>query len=318
MAYYRGTGHGENQGAIHICFSDDYGESWTDEDTDLDGNPVARFPMNPPDADPGEDANEPWLVRYDDDTLLLFFMRCNWGTNTFHGAYQSKSTDGGITWSAPTRIIMTGAQNNDYVIMSNDHFIFDGRLYCAYEDKATGERCCVGYTDDKGDTWTHLSVIASNASEASLEYIGGNKVVSVLRAGSDTHTYYTTSSDLAATWASTQEITYRIPPVGRPRIQTRAHLLDEADWWNDPNLILWGFYFDYSDGTRKRVNCVSLSKNGGASWTAPFVFDAPYSDAGYGDMFYNPLTGEYVFMCYRGTQFKAALVQYNLSIDWGT
>jgi hypothetical protein len=315
MVYYRGTAHSTNQGAVHICFSDDYGETWTAEDTDLNDDAVAGFPMNPPDADAGEDANEPWLVRYDDDTLLLFIWRINWGTS-LHGTYQSKSVDGGITWTTPTAVTITGSRDSNYAFLTNDHFELAGRLYCAYEDAVDVIRCCVAYTDDKGANWAHLSVIGADTNEAALEYVGNNTVVSILRASGSDHTYIARSTNLATSWAAKTELTWRIPPIIRPRIKTRAHLKGEANWWEDTHLILWGGYMQGVD----RVNCVSFSKDSGLTWTIPTVLDSPYFDASYGDILYNPTADTYEYLCYRGTSVNGPtqLVQYSLRVDWGT
>jgi hypothetical protein len=317
MVYYRGTGHAENVGAVHICFSDDYGETWTAEDTDLNDDAVAGFPMNPPDASAGQDANEPWLVRYDDDTLLLFIWRVKWATSAYNGTYQSKSVDGGITWTAPTAVTITGAQDSNYAFLTNDHTIYNGRLYCAYEDKyGGGERCCVAYTDDVGATWTHLSVIGTGSSEAALEYVGNDTLISILRSGSNNQTFANRSTDLGTSWVGRTEITWRIPPICRPRIKTRAHLKGEANWWEDTHLILWGGYFENS----KRINCISFSKDSGATWTIPTALDTPYDDAAYGDILYNPNADTYEYLCYRGNGFAgpARIVQYSLRVDWGT
>jgi hypothetical protein len=317
MVYYRGTGHAENAGAVHICFSDDYGETWTAEDTDLTSTAVAGFPMNPPDASAGEDANEPWLVRYDDDTLLLFIWRNDWSTSTFHGTYQSKSTDGGITWTTPAAVTITGARDSNLAFLTNDHFELAGRLYCAYEDAVSTIRCCLAYTDDKGANWTHLSVIATSTSEAALEYVGNDTIVSVLRASSNAQTFFNRSTNLGTSWTGRQELTWRIPPIIRPRIKTAAHLKGEANWWEDPHLILWGGYFDSNS---KRVNCVSLSKDSGATWADPIELDDPYDDASYGDVLYNPNADTYEYLCYRGngSAGPARIVQYSLRVDWGT
>jgi hypothetical protein len=316
MTYYRGTGHAENQGAIHICFSNDYGETWTAEDADLNDDAVAGFPMLPPVLDTGEDADESWLVKYDDDTLLLFIQRENW-PSTFKGTYQSKSVDGGITWTTPAYVTVTGSQDSDYARLTNDHAIYNGRLYCAYEDKyGGGERCCLAYTDDVGANWTHLSVIATNTSEAALEYVGNDTLVSVLRSRTNNQTITNRSTNLGTSWVGATELTWRIPPICRPRIKTRAHLKGEANWWEDTHLILWGGYFENS----KRINCVSFSKDSGATWTIPTALDTPYDDAAYGDILYNPNADTYEYLCYRGNGFAgpARIVQYSLRVDWGT
>src|SRR5690606_13582467 len=101
----------------------------------------------------------------------------------------------------------------------------------------------------------------------------------------------------------------------RHRIYTEKHLKREASWWTDARLIMCGYTYT-PDG--KRRNTLWFSDNQGVNWSEPYYVEVAYDDAGYGDIFYNPLTEEIVFICYRGEFTKADLVQYNLSVDWGT
>lgn len=317
MIYYRSTAHtGQGFGALHISFSDDYGDTWTAEDTDLSGDPVTGFPMNPPDAAANEDAAEPYLIQLDDGTLIVTMWRVNFSVPSYQGTYQSRSTDGGLTWTTPERVTISGVPNDTNCFIHCDHFILGGVVYATVETKSPAEKMSLISSDDDCVTWTLVSDILTATTEAGIEYVGDDTIVCVMRTENQKHTYLKRSVTLGATWGATNEYTWQIPAIGQPRLKTRAHIKGEADWWNDAYMILWGFTFGVEN---IRTNMVSLSKDRGISWTAPFDFDAPYGDAGYGDVFYNVTTGEYVFVTYRGTSAgPAQLVQYNFSVDWGT
>lgn len=313
MVYYRGTGHADNAGALHIRFSDDYGETWTAEDTDLDGDPVVGMPMDVPDADPTTDANEPWLYLAPNGDLVVHMWCIDWTTLTYAGSYQSISSDGGKTWGAVAQTSIAGVADPTVVFTTDDHFVYDGVIYAGVSIKGTGEG--IMKSEDNGATWTYIANVASGVSEIGIEYLGTSTIIAMLRDNGNTNTYRATSSDMGATWSAKEEITYHIPASGRHRIWTRARLEgSSATWWTDTQLVMCGFVF--TGGNRR--SCLWVSKDSGASWSAPLYVDDAYADGGYGDLFYNPNTGEYVFMCYRGTQFKADLVQYNISVDWGS
>lgn len=316
MVYRRATEHASSDGVMHIRFSDDYGATWTDEDTDLNGDPVAGFPLFL-DPSPGGGVSNCWLIRRDDDALLLLFDYVDWSGPTFYGMYQCVGSADGLTWGTPTQVVIAGMDDSLLCLAECDDFYYNGRLYTTVGVKpspSSPAHCALVYSDDDGATWTKLSTVATSANEGGIEFVGDNTIRALIRSASQIHTYYNVSADMGASWEGQFELTYRISPIGRPHIMTRTHLQGGANWWTDPYLVAWGFVF--RDGGR--YNALFLSKDAGQTWTSEMVVDDVYSDAGYGDMFYNPNTGEYVFMCYRGTSFKADLVQYNIAINWGT
>ena len=104
---------------------------------------------------------------------------------------------------------------------------------------------------------------------------------------------------------------------GRHRIKTLAHLKGEANWWNNKTLIMNGFFHYYDAfGVLQRVNCIWVSLDAGETWSSPCFLDLPATDAGYGSLFYNPVTEELVLVAYQGTITKASLVQYNFKVNF--
>jgi hypothetical protein len=317
MVYYNTTQHGVNAGALHIKFSDDYGASWSDEDKTLEGADVTNFPMNPPDCTEGQDANEPWLYLAPNGNLLLHMWRRENGAVLpaveLNGMYQSISSDGGETWSVPAVIDFVDIADDTVIVTTDDHFVYDGVIYACGRN-ADGNITLLVKSEDNGGTWTHIANVTTSTTEIGMEYLGDNNIHAVLRTSSNISAKRALSDDMGETWTIV-DIGHIIGNSGRHHIWTKAHLEGDAVWWTDSYLIMCGFIFVTANSRR---NCLWFSKDGGINWSEPYYVDDPFDDGGYGDLFYNPNTGEYVFMCYRGTQFKADLVQYNISVNWGS
>lgn len=320
MVYKRGPGHSSDGSTeIHIRFSDDYGATWTAEDTDLDGNPVSGLPLTRPVAwDAADDLSEPWLYLAPNGNLLLHVWRYDWG-DTAYGAYQSVSADGGKTWGALASTGLTGHAEPERIFSTDDHFVYDGTIYagCSFKE-ADGAEGLIK-SPDNGASWEFVATVSATVTaEIGIEYLGDNTILALMRSTSDKTTYRCFSTDMGATWGTRDELTNIMGASGRHRIWTRAHLEgSSAEWWTDQYLVACGFVLTGVVGAERR-SCLWFSKDGGANWSEPHYVDDAYNDAGYGDMFYNPNTGEYVFLCYRGTKNEADLVQYNVSVDWGS
>lgn len=320
LAYYEATHHAANDGELHIRFSDDYGATWSDEDEYLDGSAVTGFPMNPPDADAGEDAGEPWLMIAPNGDLLLHMWRVDYGV-TANGSYQSRSTDGGRTWSTPAAIAFEGTTADLLIFSTDDDFIYNGVLYAGAReyDDATPTNCknILIKTEDNGTTWTKVSDISNfttDTIEVGLEYLGNSTIIAVLRDLNNTYTYKTTSADMGATWAALTDVTATLEASGRHRIYTRSHLRGGENWWQDPVLIMVGFQLMSPGSSQQRRNCIWISQDAGATWTGPEYLDDQSEDAGYGDVFYDPDNNRYVVINYQGALAEATLEQYNLTI----
>ncbi len=327
LTYRRGTAHDVNDGALHIRFSDDHGVTWTAEDTRLGGVAVTEFPMNPP-VSAGQDAGEPWLMVAPNGDLLLHMWRVDYGVSV-GGSYQSRSSDGGHTWSAAAGPIqfagLTEAQN-DRTFSTDDDFVHEGTIYAGarvYTDVTLVASASVLITsDDDGVTWTRLSTIVSaveagglGTQEVGLEYVGNDTIIAMLRDNAHEKSYRRVSTDMGVTWGTLEDVTALVGIAGRQRIYTQSHLQGLATWWDDPNLIMVGFSHQASGQSFPRRNAIWTSSDSGDTWAGPHYLDARTEDAGYGDVFYDPITGRYKVIIYQGTVAAADLVQYDLSLS---
>jgi hypothetical protein len=316
MPYRMGTGHVENDGALHIKFSNDYGATWSDEDKYLDGSAITGFPMNPPDCEAGQDANESFIYIAPNGNLVLHLWKYGPGVGQQEGTYQSISTDGGKTWSAPAALALTGvdADHLPYIYTTDDGFNHNGVMYAAGRDFSDASAICFLMTSvDNGVNWVYISTIAAASfeiSEAGIEYLGSNHIIALLRDSSVSYRAF--SKDMGETWVQLGETNRELGVMnGRHRIYTASHLRGVSAWSADPNLVACGFYM--SGGNR--INCVWVSNDAGYTWAAYPLDITPNTDGGYGDLFYNPTTGEYIAVMYIGTMSEADITQYNFLLD---
>jgi BNR repeat protein len=279
MIYYHASGHAANDGALHVRFSTDHGATWTAEDKCTDGSEVKGFPMNPSGALPGEDAGEPWLMIAPNGDLLLHMWCITYGAS-MHGTYQSRSTDGGRTWSPSAKIDWVEAVGDDYIFATDDDFVLDGVIYIAARvfNGVGADQCRTTFnkSTDNGVTWHEVSSISNyglgqDTQEAGLEYVGNNTIVAVLRSLDDKQTYTTRSTNMGTTWAPLTNITSTLTNSGRHRIRTRSHLKGFKNWWEDPVLIMNGFTQPPNGKSTPRRNCVWVSLDKGLNWSPPFL-----------------------------------------------
>lgn len=327
MAYYRAEAHSTNKGALHIRFSDDHGATWTDEDETLAGGAVTGFPMNPAGSTQPPDAGEPQLYVCPNGDLLVHMWLVDYGVST-GGSWQSRSTDGGETWDTPDGPIqfagLTSDQNNR-TFSTDDEFVLGSTIYAAarvYIDATNAAGASVLITsDDNGATWTRLSTLVSAAHESGgghetgLEYVGNQQIIAMIRDFPHTASYQIRSTDLGVSWGELTDVTAEVGIAARQRVYTLAHLRGEADWWEDPNLIMVGFVHQSSGSSHPRRSAVWLSPNRGADWDGPHYIDISAEDGGYGDVFYDPDNDQYVVVSYHGTLLAASLKQYRLTIS---
>jgi hypothetical protein len=333
MVYYRATGHATNDGAVYIRYSDDDGATWTAENTKLAGDgggAVTGFPLNPT-VSAGEDAFEPLLMGLSTaDEALLHTWRFNFGAGGSNGGtYQWRTTDGGVTWTSEGGPVawagLTPTQNGktyatDQGVLVGSNLFVGGRVYNDPDEDPTS-LIFSGTTDD-GATWTRLATLVSAASLGGhgTQEIGftrvGSRFLGIIRdVAAVTHTYAMVSDDLnGVSWGSLEDWTARLGIMGRPRLYTRAQLKGQANWWNDPVLILSGFEHQTPGTSTSRRNAVWISRDSGGTWDGPNYIDTTNDDGGYSDVFYDAGNDQYVVVSYRGTLTAADLKQYRLSI----
>lgn len=340
MVYYRATGHATNDGAIYIRFSDDYGATWTSENTALaadGGGAVSGFPLNPT-VTAGQDAFEPWLsaVPSDPDTFLLHTWRFNFGTGGSNGGtYQWRTTNGGVTWTSEGGPVawagLTSTQNGktyatDQDVAVGPTIFLGARVYNDSDEDPTSLIFCSTSDEGASPTTTSYTRLATLVSSATLgghgtQEIGftrvGNSFLAIIRdTAAVTHTYKMVSTDLTGTtWGALTDATADFGVTARHRLYTRAQLKGQANWWNDPVLILTCFEHQTPGTSIQRRNCIFISRDSGATWDGPHYLDTASEDGGYSDIKYDPDNDQYVVVSYRGTLTAADLKSYRLTID---
>ena len=251
------------------------------------------------------------------------------------GTHQTRSTDGGKTWSTPAQIdfLNSDASQDLRTQAGEDHFTIGTTVYVAMRETQTRQYYETGptvwlpikntflKTEDNGVTWEFVSDITDFTTypthETAMEYVGNDTIVTLSRAKEFDKTILSTSDDLGATW-SASDITDSDAfsgAIGRARIMTRSHAKLTNNWWQDPVLICVGFNHDEKTA-QPRHNCVWVSKDNGDNWYGPLWLDAQTEDSGYGHWFYNPNTDEYVALLYYGSLTESTVRQYNFKIIW--
>lgn len=316
LMYKSATSHLTYDGSLHIKFSNDYGVTWSDEDKYLNGNSISGFPMNPPNIT-NQDAVEPWLIVAPNGDLLLHMWKAN--SSTGNGSFQSRSTDGGLSWDTPTSIDFLGISGDTAIYSTDDDFIYDDIIYAAarkYENSKA--KCIFIKSTDNGVTWQYVSDMSSStltpSEEVGIEYLGSGTIIAIYRGYLHDKTYQSISTDMGLTWVLV-DITSSFHPVGRPRVYTSKHLRGEPNWWNDNILFCCGFEFMNPPDWKSRRNAIWYSTNTGTTWNGPYYMDLQYEDGGYGSMVYNPNTQEYVYISYAGAVAGSSIVQYNFKLE---
>jgi hypothetical protein len=312
LVYIRRAAHYTTDGELHIKLGANYGASWSDEDKDLEGNAVSGFPIGSPDV-AAEDPGEPFLIQCPNGDLLCLMWGAIVDSPGTVGCWQSRSVDDGLSWDTPAQVIIFGDENDVYLTMTEDYFVLDGVIYCGARLTGGTYYQFLATSDDNGVSWSFVSWMetADDASmvEVGMEYVGDDTIVAIFR--STTATYRKFSYDLGLTWSAQETIA--IPPSGRHRIKTLAHLQNQSNWENDPRLIMNGFTFE--DGGDRR-NALWYSPNGGKSWSfAPLWVDEATGDAGYGATWWNPNSNQICFASYQGSRDAASIKLYRVRID---
>lgn len=339
--------HIETYGVVHFSFSNNYGLTWTALDTYIDGSPVVGAPMRPANAGaPSANARGPShgiLTLCPNGDILCQMWSSDYG-NDNDGAHQSRSTDGGHTWSNPARINISGlpvGTNANRVFFGEGYTIKGNTIYAPIRYYAVSspqtERNGVATSIDNGYSWNFLSWVTSTSDpsprgtqEMSIEYVGGDRFISFLREAANQDGHFSYSLDNCVTWSAPVDITNELGIgltswLGRQILMTRAHLKQQANWWDDRVLILTGFQGgtdNQSTGARRNaawVGIIPVDYNlANISWYGPYWLADEGYDGGYGCPFYNPLTGEYVQLSYRSPTgfFDASATQCNFTLTF--
>jgi hypothetical protein len=183
------------------------------------------------------------------------------------GSWMLRSTDGGMTWSAPFRTPL----NSPHGPVA----LGDGRLIYAGKRLWSGDKVGVAESVDDGATWRWLSDIPARPGDDGLQYhelhaveAPDDRIVVHLRNHNKTNageTLQCESADGGKTWSTPRSIgVWGLP----------SHLLR----LRNGNLLMSYGYRRAPFGNQAR-----LSVDGGTSWSEPMTIsaDAPGTDVGY-------------------------------------
>lgn len=184
------------------------------------------------------------------------------------GCWMLRSTDGGITWSAPYRVPLNSPHGP--VALS------DGRVLYAGKDLwGEGEAVGVAESADDGLTWRWLAKIPTRAGDSVKEYhelhmveAANGRLIAHIRdhnKANNGETLQSESNDSGRTWTEP----HSIGVWGLP-----SHLLR----LRDGRLLMTYGYRRKPFGNQARV-----SEDHGATWSAPLTIsgDGPSGDLGY-------------------------------------
>lgn len=303
--YRQGASHGvDTDAVIHIRFSDDEGETWTDEDKTLAGANVVGFPYSPT-----YDPSEAMIIECPNGDLLLHtWDRDNEPGDITHGTRQLRSTDNGLTWGDDHKIDYGGVANDDEWLSTQDYFIKNSVIYIGIWEMPSGGilqgTSYLAKSTDNGATWSKVSKISTvdttQTNEVGIECFN-NTIIAVMRGVDEEHAYMRKSLDLGLNWESMIDITDQTEGnIIRPRIYATG---DENE------LIIVG---GIEPASGKRTPAVWFSTDNGNTWTIPYLLDAyPNNpqDADYGDVLRRN-NGVYVVHNYFGTSAKSDVKQY--------
>jgi len=315
-------------GVLHARFSADNGENWSDEDCYLDGSPVVGFPAYPPGAEPDSgdfEPGEPWTYLAPNGDLVVHSLKDNFNTRKWDGTWQTRSSDGGKTWTGMEKIDFVGIARDECIWAIDDHFVVDGVIYMGAREIPMpefwkGMRNLLVKSSDNGHTWQLVSYVTQKkgiTTEQGIEYLGNNTILCVLNSVDRRHTWLTRSRDMGQTWEPLRDIADQARIWDRPRIFTAAHLRNEPDWWQDQLVLGTGDERTKPGSSFPRRNCLWLSPDGGSNWQV-FDLDHQTEDAGYGGMAYDDESQRYVAILYDGNHTEAVLKQYKFRIAEAT
>jgi len=292
-------------GQGQIKFSTDYGANWTDPNVFTDDEPVVGIPGA---------FGMGVVIKAPNGNLII----CSADAL---GSTKIVSTDGGKTWSAPSKITITGisAEQDAITYTIDQALILDSVIYVScivlVDEIDYHYMVDIVKSTDNGATWNYVGRPCGEtfAGECGFTYIGDNTFIAIVR-GMDDKLYKTHSHDLGVTWSPL--IASGLHNGGRPHLYTRAQLKGQANWWTDPVLVMCGF-IDVTEGIINiRKNCLWVSLNHGEIWSPEFTLDDEARLGGYGDMMYNPNTDEYIVIEHRPTSPTVSdIKQYNVTID---
>lgn len=293
-----GTAHSAGNDGISYLFSNDEGQTWGNLNEYFNGSAISgSIPITPD----GTYNGEMMIIPCPNGSLVMQIWDGIGGGNDWE---QHRSEDNGYTWAYESTNPIAGEPAGDwkgaqqYFINPDNEY----EIFCVFEDMAGGKLAIITNSTDNCTTYNYISIIdATNVFEPSIEFVGSNTLVSILRPANDNgSTVLRISTDMGATWGNEMDIADEIG------IWERARTYMESNPLFDPNTYmnytagegrLWGIGTQ-DFGNPNRTICIYYSDSNGAdgTWEGPvnLYSDPPnhpfpppnmaYRDAGYGDI----------------------------------
>jgi Neuraminidase (sialidase) len=199
-AYREGEGHLRGTGRIMTVGSRDGGQTWSPPVTAVDGP---------------HDDRDPKLARLSDGMVLLSYFVIDWTTeprHTVRGTYVRRSTDDGVTWSEPVRIVSrldrdgTGEAATHGPIVELPGGDLLAPIYGA-RPAGTRHEATVVRSRDGGRSWQAETEVTLGAAsgisfqEPNLVILAGGEIVALIRTTAG-RAYLCRSSDGGRTWST--------------------------------------------------------------------------------------------------------------------
>lgn len=319
LMYKESKSHaGNKRGRIHVQFSGNNGDSWSQPNHTLNGERVEGFPATPPGAEVGSSfgPGEPWLYRSPEGDFILHSWSVDYTrpNEEGKGTWQMRSDDG-TKWTKFRKIDFGGIQNDNSTFSTDDHFVVNDTIYAGARQHKNGRVRSILLVSEEGLEWEKRSSISDfkhNTSEVGIEYVGGGRIVAILNNKERLGTFYTASNDMGGSWEELRRIEKDTDIWDRPRIFTTAHIKGSNEWWKSSTLIGVGNLAIETGSSFPRQNSLWISRDNGDTWSGVYAFDYISQDGGYGDVYYDG--DNFHFITYRGDRKEANLVGYKFRL----
>lgn len=324
--YRVGSGH-NTSAVLHIRFQKPDG-TWTAANTTIAGDAVTGFPMSPPTGTISYGEGVPLTAPNGDLLIEMWSVDGVSPTGTLQGTYQSRATDGlGHAWSDPEAVTFTDNPHADTsTFMTDDWFPHpDGTLYMGarfYEEgDGVPSASLLMKSANNGTGWTYDSTVCgtteggTGGQEFGMELIALDKIRTFIRDNPHTNSFKRDGTiGSTVSWGALEDVTSTIGNAGRQRLYTIAHLKGEANWWEDPEMVMGGFIHNVPGVSQGRTPVVWYSPDRFTTVHGPFGLDTTTADSGYGDLAWDFINDRLIATNYHGTQAAAVLKQYDLAL----
>jgi hypothetical protein len=224
--------------------------------------------------------SDPTLAWDDAGDVFLFGISANNPQNIF-GVDAYKSTDGGQSWSGPTRVHSGSTDDKEWAAGdSNPSSPFHGRIYVAWHDES-GSTLHFARTKDHGTTWIGAGSKAAGAAlitngcfspEINVAADGTVYIVFMKSFAGDTIEMLV-STDGGDSFHAAASPATTIRSIGNPDAahfqgaNFRVGTIPTACASGKTVVVAWAAWTDATDSVARIF--FALSNDGGASWTTP-------------------------------------------------